>query len=251
MKKLGIPTIGILLFIIFLVPWFYDYRNLGNVTGMLLSCLLIWYGLKQEAWNTWIQSGWKKKKRNILSFLVQIVAIIILVLAALTSIYQWRSGIPMTGDNRTVVVLGCEVNKDGTPSALLQSRLDYARDYLITHPNEVVIVSGSNMRERRSEAESAREYLTQQGIPTNRIYMDTTSRSTFENLAHAKEIVEANQLNKKLLIATNSFHQARAIDNAKELNLDVQSLTVPTPWWLWPTYYIREMYAILYDAIYR
>ena len=249
MRKYILRIIGIIGLVLFVVPIFYEFRNLGTVTGITLSLVLILYSFNIGKWNQWFRDG--STKKNVLSLIVQIVIIGILILALYTSYLIFKPGRINTTDNRTVIVLGCEVNKDGTPSVLLESRLKTAKQYLLEHPSEVVVVSGSNMRNHDSEAESAYRWLIANGIDKDRIYKDTKARSTQENIANAYQIIKENNLNKNVALTTNSFHMNRALHTAKKLNINATALESPTPWWLWPTYYIREMYAILYDILFR
>ena len=249
--KYTLRILGMIGLILFIVPIFYEFYNIGTLTGIGLSILLILYSFNYEKWNQWIKDGWKKDNRNYLSFIIQIIASFILILALYTSVLIFQGNRPQTNDNRTVIVLGCEVKKDGTPSVLLESRLKVAKEYLLNHPTEVVIVSGSNMRNHDSEAESAYKWLIENGIEDNRIYKDTTARSTEQNIHNAYQIIKENNLNDKVALATNTFHINRALQTANQMNINATSLEAKTPWWLWPTYYIREMYGILYNQWFR
>ena len=248
-EKFLLRIIGIIGLILFIVPIFYEFRNIGTVTGIVLSLLLILYSFYMEEWNQWFKNG--REGKNILSLYIQFLMICILIMVIYISALIFKGGRPQTNDSRTVIVLGCEVNKDGTPSILLESRLITAKNYLVEHPSEVVVVSGSNMRDHESEAESSYHWLVANGIDASRIYKDTKATSTKENIENSYQIIQDNNLNPNVALSTNSFHMNRALKNANQLHINATALEAPTPWWLWPTYYLREIYAILYDAFFR
>ena len=147
--------------------------------------------------------------------------------------------------DRTVIVLGCQVHPDG-PSLMLTERLDAAYDYLVEHPAARCIVSGGQgADEPMSEAECMYNYLIERGIAEDRLYMEDKSTSTRENLLFSSEIIEANGLNPRLAIATNEFHEYRAQKLSAELGFDCSAISAPTTAPLLPTFYVREMFAIL------
>lgn len=249
--KYILNILGIAGLILFIVPFFYGYRNIGGVTGILLCLFYLLYINRIKEINAFIRSGWSKNNRNYLSLLLQIIVLVSLVKGIYISSTILQFGIPDDRQDRTAIVLGCEVNNDGTPSALLQSRLDAGIEYLNNHKNSVIIVSGGMTSSGYSEGKVARNYLISREIPENRIFDDQSAASTYQNLLFAKNIIQNNHLNEKVIIITNPFHQRRAITLAKELDLDAVSLYAKTPWWLKPTYFLREIFGVAYMLITR
>ena len=88
-----------------------------------------------------------------------------------------------------IIVLGAQMKEKG-PSAVLQFRLDAAYAYLMNNEDTVCIVSGGQGRnEPCSEAEGMYAYLTQKGIPEQRILMEDQSTDTAENIAYSAELI--------------------------------------------------------------
>ena len=235
-KKIGI-FVGCLSFLLFLVPFFYGYQNFGGVLGCVISLLFILYVL------------YKKKLKNgnnigkIILKTIETGAFILLFMYLASLLYMMMGQKKIDNQERTVIVLGCEVKEDGTPSALLKDRLDGAISYLIQYPNTKIIVGGGKTSVGPVEAEVSKTYLVKQGINENQIYVDGNSYSTYENIVNAKRIIEDKSLNPKVVLMTSWFHQARAIFCANLLSLDAVSYPCEVPWWLVPTYTLREMIA--------
>ncbi len=250
-RKLPVLVIlGLLGAVHFIVPLFFGYHNIGEPVGVFLSLLVAAYGNFREQIHTYIN-----RKRNTTGFkvLVSVLAVIVvfhLMVAGWTTgkiLFQKK---PYQEGPGTAVVLGCEVNRDGTPSALLESRLKTALAYLQKYPDEKAVVSGGGLDYYGlTEAESMKQWLMKHGIAEDRIYTDDTAASTTQNIVNAAEIVKQQNLNPHLVLITNTFHQARAQGIAASLGLDYTGLPAKTPLWLAPTYYIREMYGIVYTKL--
>ena len=143
-----------------------------------------------------------------------------------------------------VIVLGCQVVGD-KPSKMLRLRLDAAYDYLQAHPRAFVIGSGGlNDGGTHSEAEVMRLYLAGRGIDPARVLLEDRSRNTRENLAFSAALIEAHNLPRVTAIATDGFHQLRGAIYAKKAGLIPYSLPAPTPWGLFPAYWVREWFGI-------
>ncbi len=154
-----------------------------------------------------------------------------------------------TGEE-TLIVLGCRVYGE-TPSLSLKERLDAAYEYLTEHPETACIVSGGKGDgENISEAEAMYRYLIKKGIHEKRIYRENKSTTTRENLEFSKKIIEENQLSEKIAIATNEYHQYRVFLITRRMGMENTAVSGKTAWWLLPTFYVRELYGILYQLLY-
>ena len=177
------------------------------------------------------------------------VASAIIILAGVETAFMIKAATAKPSENATVVVLGCRAY-GSRPSIMLASRLDAAYEYLTEHPDAICIVSGGQgPDESMPEAECMYLYLTEKGIAPERIYMENKSTSTRENLLFSQEIIEAEGLNPEIAIVTNEYHEYRAGMVADALEMEHSAVSARTPLWLFPTYYIRELYGILYEWV--
>lgn len=147
----------------------------------------------------------------------------------------------------TVIVLGCQVRSDGTPSRMLQDRIQAAYDYLSVHEEAVCVASGGqNNQEPTTEARCIRDTLVSMGIAPGRIYLEDASISTEENLSFSAEVIRREGLPTEVAIASDNFHQLRAGVWAEKDGLTPYSLGCASIWMLGPGYWAREAAALLY-----
>lgn len=116
-----------------------------------------------------------------------------------------------------VIVLGAQVLENG-PSIVLQYRLDRAVEYLEENPDTICIVSGGQGKnEPFTEAEGMADYLIEQGIPKERLLLETESKTTEQNLTNSMEYVKPEST---VGILTNDFHVFRALQIAKSQGIE-------------------------------
>ena len=114
------------------------------------------------------------------------------------------------------LVLGAQVNPDGTPSAFLAARLDLARRLYDAGRVEVIIVSGDHLAPEYDEPAAMREYLIQAGMPAEKVIPDFGGFDTYESCLRAKRIFQLSQL----IIVTQSYHLVRAVATCRALGID-------------------------------
>jgi len=117
----------------------------------------------------------------------------------------------------TGIVLGASLWND-KPSPGLRERLDQA--LLLYHAGVYsrIIVSGGLDAGGATitEAEGMRNYLVENGVPADAVYLDKASRDTYENLKFSKEIMDREGWHTAVVV-THRYHGARAADIAKTL----------------------------------
>ena len=246
-----IMIIGLLGMIWFLLPFIsYGIINIGNRTGTIVSLLITVYGIKMSDINNWIIQKWNTMTGKIVISLVGISIVIIIILVLVFSVFMIKSTKQKPNGNPTVIVLGCRVYGE-RPSLMLMERLNAAYKYLIENDDAICILSGGQGDgESISEAECMYRYLTEKGISSERLYQEDKSTSTRENLDFSKEIIDEHKLNNEVAIVTNEFHGYRARKIADSLEINSAAIPAKTAWWLFPTYYVRELYGILYEVLF-
>jgi uncharacterized SAM-binding protein YcdF (DUF218 family) len=124
-----------------------------------------------------------------------------------------------------VVVLGA-AQYDGTPSAVLSSRLDHAaRLWRAGIAPMIVTVGGRRIGDTYTEAEAGRNYLTSYGVPENVVMPIGEGRDTLESLqgvAHRAGIAGW----RTAVIVSDPWHSLRARTMADDLGLS--AWTSPT-----------------------
>lgn len=133
----------------------------------------------------------------------------------------WATG--RTESNRTadvIVVLGA-AQYDGRPSPQFTARLDHVVALWTAGRAPLVIVSGGKQPEDRfTEAESARRYLIDSGVPGDAILAESQGRTTVESLRGVREVVASVGAHDVLLVS-DPYHMLRAASSARELGMTV------------------------------
>ena len=238
-------------FAVFAVPLSISVSvNIGNVTGIAVAAVLFFYGLFMPGVHR-ILNLWKKHK--ILRWLYRGILCGIALIALLVVV---ESGCMLYAANQkpepgaTVVVLGCRVYGERA-SLSMRERLEAAYEYLMEHGDSVCVLSGGKGDgENITEAECMYRYLVDKGIAPERLYKEETSTTTRENLLFSKQLIEEHGLNPVIAIATSDYHEYRAGLIAESLGLEYAAVPGRTALWLFPTYYVRELYAILYEWVF-
>ena len=116
-----------------------------------------------------------------------------------------------------ILVLGAGV-WNGSPSPMLQDRLDIGAALFRAGAADTIIVSGDNSSEYYNEPLAMAEYLvSEQGIPREKIVMDYAGFSTYDSVYRAKEIFCADSV----IVVTQKYHLYRACYIASALGMEV------------------------------
>lgn len=248
--RILLAVIGGVVFGLFSNPYLGGIINIGNITGVIVSLIMIGYALLFNSINAWIKKlASKKAGRRVVaafSFVFSVVLVSAVVIGTLMITATTKTG---QGDE-VLIVLGCKVNGD-QPSAMLGERLMAAKQYLDTHESAVCIVSGGKGDDEGiSEAQCMYNWLVKNGVEKDRIYLEDKSTSTLENIEFSTKILEEEKLGTNVAIATNEFHIFRAGKVAEKNGLTYCAVPAKTDWWLVPTYSVREMYGIVLTALF-
>ena len=247
-------TAGIIAFIL---PVFTGrILNIGNITGLAVSLAILLYGIWQRSIHAVVAQMWKSGGlcRGALVLAGAVICAVALTALVLTCMII-RAALTRPDPSANVIVLGCEVKGD-QPSRMLTARLETAIAWLQDHPDVYCVVSGGTGEDEMiSEAECMYRYMTAHGIAPERIIREDRSGSTRENISFSiQKLKEAGLLpasgsmeGAQIAVVTNEFHTCRALCIAKNLGVQAGSVPAPSPWWLFPTFYVRELYGLLYQ----
>ena len=112
-------------------------------------------------------------------------------------------------DNLALVIFGCPILPDGTPSPPLQDRLDAALALAAAFPNAVIIASGGAVSSEYTESEGMRDWLVAHGVATGRIVVDTHARDTLGNAEFVAAMLKERMLG-NVVLDTSTFHAIRS-----------------------------------------
>ncbi|MBQ7700049.1 MAG: YdcF family protein [Clostridia bacterium] len=119
------------------------------------------------------------------------------------------------------IVFGCKTY-GYSPSYALEKRLEKAYELLSKNPDSVAVLSGGQGDDETvSEAGSMRKYLTDKGIPEDRLIIEDRSTSTITNIKNSMELIRQNGYDgKKISAVSNDFHVKRILKQAEQLGYD-------------------------------
>lgn len=133
---------------------------------------------------------------------------------------------------------------DDRPSPALKERLNLAHQLYREGMVQYLILSGGKGDDGLTEAEGMKRYLTDLGIPPDRLLLEDQSRNTAENIANSKKIlVERNW--KRIYLITHDYHMYRALLLAKKEGIDALPAPVHSRVLFIPYHKFRESLALL------
>lgn len=245
-----IIALGAIFFLWFGIPFLMkNIINIGNVTGMILSALLCGYGFQHAKVHAWIAQFWQKEFGKIMVVGILLITVSVAVTVVVLTVAMIWVAVSAPPENVTAIVLGCKVNGQ-RPSRVLQERLDTAYEYLTANPKCYCVLSGGQGEDEDiSEAECMYQYMLKKGISEERLLLEDKSTNTRENLLYSQILLKEQGLSGEVTIITSEFHAYRAHREAKWLGIKSYSTPSSTFFVYLPTYYVRELYGILWAEL--
>ncbi len=158
-------------------------------------------------------------------------------------------------DRDFIIILGCAIRKDGTPTPLLKGRADSAlafekEQYEKTGKHAVFVPSGGQgSDEVISEGESMENYLIGEGIPKERIAREDKSVNTYQNMKFSKKVIDgfSDVQDKKVAFATTNYHVFRGYILSKKNGFDAKGISAKTKEYFFPNAFLREFIGLMVD----
>ncbi|WP_226584805.1 YdcF family protein [Microseira wollei] len=125
------------------------------------------------------------------------------------------------------IVLGAAV-WGNQPSPVFRERINHAIQlYKTGKVQRIIFTGGVGNSNETAEAIVAKNYAFAQKIPATNILIETSSRTTHQNLKNAK-IVANNRRLTKFLIVSDPLHMKRSVLMARDLGLNAYPSPTPT-----------------------
>ena len=124
-------------------------------------------------------------------------------------------------DADCILVLGCGVREDGTPSLMLRDRLETGVALYEAGAAPKLLMSGDHGRKDYDEVNLMKDYAMEKGIPSEDIFMDHAGFSTYDSMVRARDIFCA----KTVVIVSQEYHLYRALNLAENLGLEAYGVT--------------------------
>ena len=150
-----------------------------------------------------------------------------------------------------IIVLGCGLRPDGTPTPLLAGRinkaLEFYREQIEAGGKAPVFITsgGQGGDEAVAESTAMKNYLIEQGIPESQIIEENKSTTTYENMLFSKKIIDAANPEANVIFSTTKYHVFRSGIKARRVKLQATGIGSKTKWYFWPNAWVREFAGLL------
>lgn len=231
----------------------HEGKRLVNILGIVLAFLLVG-GVLLLCWFDFAVSGSRRQVMlhdlvaNLFSAVYLYFECMLIGAIAADIIAARHEPEP---DRDYLIILGCGLRKDGTPSPLLRDRIErgivFAEKQKALTGKELVFVTsgGQGPDEAISESAAMKRYLMGRGVPEARIIEEDRSTDTFENMKFSKEKIWAADAGGKIAFSTNNYHVFRSGLYARRVKMRAQGMGADTKWYFWPNASVREFVGLL------
>ncbi|MEM9188146.1 MAG: ElyC/SanA/YdcF family protein [Myxococcota bacterium] len=169
----------------------HRFRGVALLTGSFLA------GGVLTAWwmNSWIRRG------------------------AAPYLYEVLEEVPA---RRVAIVPGARVYEDGSPSTVLEDRLQGALALYRQGTVSRILVSGDHRDDGYDEVNAMHRWLRARGVPEEAVFMDHAGLRTLDTMVRAHRVF----LVEDAVICTNEFHLDRSVFLARQAGIDAVGYVV-------------------------
>ena len=152
-------------------------------------------------------------------------------------------------DKDFIIILGSQINKDGTLTPLLKGRVDraisFAKEQYKKNKKKIIYIpsGGQGEDESISEAEAIKNYLIKKGIDKEQIIIENKSTNTTENMKFSKKIIDQQNKNANICFSTTNYHVFRSGVIANNQGIECEGMGSKTKWYFYTNALIREFIA--------
>lgn len=172
------------------------------------------HSIKKTLWSSFLVVGFV-----LIGFLVLLIYANFLVYTKATPyVYETDEAFSRVAD--AVLILWAKVYTDGRLSRAVQDRADVAIALRKKGKVKKILISGDNRTRRYDEVTTIKNYVFDQGVPKQDVFLDYAWLDTYDSVYRAQYIFGATSL----LIPTQSFHVYRAVYLARELDIDAYGI---------------------------
>ena len=154
-------------------------------------------------------------------------------------------------DRDYMIILGCGMRSDGTPTPLLKGRIEraltfYEKQWDVTGKKlKFVCSGGQGSDEPIPESTCMKRYLMERGISEHRIIEEDKSTDTRENMSFSRIKIWAEDRNAKIAFSTTNYHVFRSGIWARRAKMRALGVGAKTKWYFWPNAWVREFIGLM------
>lgn len=146
-----------------------------------------------------------------------------------------------------IIVFGCEVLPDKSPSIMLGDRLACAVSLYFEGVSDKILISGDKSDANYDEVTCMKNYLLEHSIPQDSIIADYEGFSTIETALRAKTVFNIDSA----CLVTQEYHLYRALYLCQQFGIDCVGVCAQGHEFVAQPYFnLREVAARLKDFVY-
>lgn len=158
-------------------------------------------------------------------------------------------------DKDYILILGCQLNDDGSLTKLLSSRADRALEFASMQKEKsgrdikYVPTGGKGDDEIMAEGSAIAQYLRSKGIDDGHILTEDRAENTLENMKYSMELIrkDTDREDPKIAFSTTNYHVFRSGLIASSQGIITEGIGSPTKSYFWINAFIREYVATLFS----
>ena len=149
-------------------------------------------------------------------------------------------------DPDCIMVLGCSVKPDGSPSDMLRDRVAKAVELYKEGVAPKLLLSGDHGTKGYDEVTCMKNAAVSMGVPPEDIFLDHAGFCTYDSVVRAKEVFGV----KKMVIVTQEYHLFRAVYIARAYGIECEGVRTDPTWYYAQTKRdIREVFGRCKDFL--
>lgn len=119
-------------------------------------------------------------------------------------------------DPDCIMVLGASVNPDGTPSPMLEDRLEAGIALYFRGVAPKLLLTGDNGQVEYNEVQVMRDYAINAGVPEEDIFLDHAGFSTYDSVYRASYVFGVESM----VAVTQDYHLYRTLHGCNKMGID-------------------------------
>ena len=145
-----------------------------------------------------------------------------------------------------ILVLGCSVKADGSPSAMLEDRIREGVRLYQLGVSDRILMSGDHGRDEYDEVNTMKEFAVSLGVPAEHIFCDHAGFNTYDSMYRARDVFQAE----RVVIVTQEYHLYRALYISEKLGITAWGVTADPRLYVGQTFReVREIAARCKDFL--
>ena len=196
-----------------------------------------------------------RKRRGVLGWIWRLLLLLALWLLGVAAYIVLVGERDQAAPADAIIVLGAAAY-DARPSPVFEERIRHGIDLYQRGLAKKLIFTGGygGGGARFSESQVARRYALKHGVPESAILIESSSRTTRQNLEQARKLMQQRGLH-RVIVVSDPLHMSRALRLSHDLGIDAlgsstpstRFRTVQTQW----RFLLQEVYFFHRDLVAR